>query len=194
MATTTPTRRMGTPDSAGYGALLDATERVLRTDGYAAISSRRVAQEAGLKQQLVYYYFHTMDDLLLATFQRRAKRAIERLETALASPEPLRALWQARTNAVDARVTSEFLAIANHHPGVRAAATRFVEDSRQLEIAAIERLFGQRGVDASRLPPAAAACLITCIPQWLMRESEIGIATGHAEVEALVERMLAEVG
>ena len=63
-----PARRMGPETSETRMALLDATERVLRSEGYAAVSSRRIAQEAGLKQQLVYYYFHTMDELLLATF------------------------------------------------------------------------------------------------------------------------------
>ena len=53
-----PARRMGPSDSETSNALLDATERVLRNDGYGAVSSRRVAEEAGLKQQLVYYYFY----------------------------------------------------------------------------------------------------------------------------------------
>ena len=64
-------RRMGSPDSATSNALLDATEMVLREEGYAAATSRRIADAAGLKQQLVYYYFETMEDLLLACFKRR---------------------------------------------------------------------------------------------------------------------------
>ena len=46
-------RRMGPSTSATSNALLDAAERVLRNEGYGAASSRRIAGEAGVKQQLV---------------------------------------------------------------------------------------------------------------------------------------------
>ena len=40
-------------------------------EGYAAVTSRRVAAKANLKPQLVHYYFRTMDDLFLAIHRRR---------------------------------------------------------------------------------------------------------------------------
>ena len=55
------------------GALLDAAEQLMLEEGYAAVTSRRVAAQAGLKPQLVHYYFRTMDDLFLAVFRRRAE-------------------------------------------------------------------------------------------------------------------------
>jgi len=61
-------------------------------EGYAAVSSRRIAQKAGLKPQLVYYYFRTMDDLFLAAFRRRAEKGLERQAEAVASNQPLQAL------------------------------------------------------------------------------------------------------
>ena len=59
-------RRLGQENSASRTALMDGVEAVLREDGYAALSARSVAERAGLKHQLVYYYFATMDDLLLS--------------------------------------------------------------------------------------------------------------------------------
>ncbi|EUA30299.1 bacterial regulatory s, tetR family protein [Mycobacterium xenopi 4042] len=53
--------------------LLDAAEQLMLEEGYAAVTSRRVAQKAALKPQLVHYYFRTMDDLFLAAFRRRAE-------------------------------------------------------------------------------------------------------------------------
>ncbi|MEP6867804.1 MAG: helix-turn-helix domain-containing protein, partial [Novosphingobium sp.] len=47
---------------------MDATEKVIRDEGYAAVSSRRVAEVADIQQGLVYYYYESMDDLLIATF------------------------------------------------------------------------------------------------------------------------------
>src|SRR5690606_21688674 len=62
-------RRIGAPDSKTRTRLLDAAERLLLREGYASVTSRRVAAEAGLKPQLVHYYFRTMDDLFLEVFR-----------------------------------------------------------------------------------------------------------------------------
>ena len=45
-------------------------------EGYAAVTSRRVADAAGLKPQLVHYYFRTMEDLFLEVFRRRAEEGL----------------------------------------------------------------------------------------------------------------------
>ena len=67
-------RRIGAPDAKNRIVLLDAAEQLLIEEGYAAVTSRRVADRAGLKPQLVHYYFRTMEDLFLAVFHRRAER------------------------------------------------------------------------------------------------------------------------
>ncbi|HUA95206.1 MAG TPA: TetR family transcriptional regulator, partial [Acidimicrobiales bacterium] len=86
-------RRIGAEDSKSRQALLDATEQIMLEEGYAAVSSRRVAQRAGLKPQLVHYYFLTMEDLFLAAFRRRAEVGLEYLDRVLDTERPLRALW-----------------------------------------------------------------------------------------------------
>ncbi len=180
-------RRMGPSDSATSNALLDATERVLRNDGYGAATSRRVAQEAGLKQQLVYYYFRTMDDLLLACFRRRTERALVRLEQDAASEHPVQAIWQTLSNASDGKLSFEFMALANHHEGVREEVARFVTESRRIETAAIARLQGERATDTGPVTPAAVAFLLSTVTLMLGREAATGIDEGHKDVRALIE-------
>jgi len=63
-------RRIGGPDAKNRGILLDAAEQLMLEDGSAAVTSRRVAERAGLKPQLVHYYFRTMDDLFIEVFRR----------------------------------------------------------------------------------------------------------------------------
>ncbi|MBW8755687.1 MAG: helix-turn-helix transcriptional regulator, partial [Sphingomonadales bacterium] len=109
---------MGPQDSATSNALLDATESVLRNEGYGAATSRRIAAEAGVKQQLVYYYFRTMDELLLATFKRRTERALARLAEDVAADRPVQALWKNLSAMVDGKLVFEFVALANHHEGI----------------------------------------------------------------------------
>ena len=59
-------RRMGPAGSENWHAMLDGAEAVLREEGQAALTSRRIAEQIGVKQRLVYYYSSTMDDLIIA--------------------------------------------------------------------------------------------------------------------------------
>src|SRR5271154_1826428 len=90
---TTPNRRIGSEDSKTRVQLLDAAEQLLLDQGYAAVTSRRVAAMAGLKPQLVHYYFRTMDDLFLEVFRRRADENVERSQRAVTADGSLRTLW-----------------------------------------------------------------------------------------------------
>ena len=72
-------RRMGTENSVTRAALLDAVETVMCADGYGALTARSVAERAGLKHQLVYYYFQTLDDLLIAAYERHIERYLARI-------------------------------------------------------------------------------------------------------------------
>ena len=46
-------------------ALLDAAERLLVDFGAAGITTRRVAEEAGVNHGLVHYYFGSVEQLLV---------------------------------------------------------------------------------------------------------------------------------
>jgi len=61
---------MGVESSKVRARFVDAAEELLRSEGYLAISARQVAAKAGLKTQLLYYYFRTMDDLILEVVKR----------------------------------------------------------------------------------------------------------------------------
>jgi len=184
---------MGPQDAATPNALLDATEQVLREEGYAAATSRRIAEVAGLKQQLVYYYFHTMDELLLACFQRRTGRALAKLEDQVNSDKPVQAIWADLTSRIDARLNFEFVALANRHEGIRAEVARFVKASRQAYASAIARQFERDGVDSGPVTPAAAAFLMYCVSLILGREAATGIDEGHDDVRALMDWALARI-
>jgi len=185
---------MGAPDSATYNALLDATERVMRDEGYAAASSRRIAEEAGVKQQLVYYYFHTMDDLLLAAFTRRTTAALERIDEEAASGTPAQTIWESWNNTVDAKLVFEFVALANHHDGVREEVNRFGRIARKKHAAAIAREFKERGIEPGPLTPDALAFLLYSTALMLGRESAMGMSDGHDDVRALFDWVMERIG
>jgi AcrR family transcriptional regulator len=69
-------------------ALLDATEAVIIRDGIPAVSTRRVADEAGQNPALVHYHFRSVEQLLLSTVQRILSRVAERNDAIWLGDEP----------------------------------------------------------------------------------------------------------
>jgi TetR/AcrR family transcriptional regulator len=195
--TSTATRRIGSEDSATRSALLDAAQRLLLDEGYAAVTSRRVAARAGLKPQLVHYYFRTMDDLLLAVVRRGAEQNLARQAEALASPRPLHALWELGNDPAGTLVTVELFALANHRKALRAELAAYAERFRRQQVEALaeplaEALTGA-GLDRDDLPPEAAMVLLTSISRVLVMEEALGVTTGHGDMRAAVERLLDRV-
>lgn len=163
-------------------------------EGYAAVTSRRVAAEAGLKPQLVHYYFRTMDDLFLALFRQRAAQGLERQTRALASEQPLWALWELSRDPRGTALTMEFTAMANHRKAIRAEITASAERYRADLLHAMRDLFERYGVDEDRLPAIVGAVLMTSISRVMVIEEEtLSMKSGHAQTVAFVERFLCEL-
>jgi len=185
-----PSRRLGVESAQNRHALLDAAELIMREEGYAAVTSRAVASRAELKPQLVYYYFRTMDDLILAVCRRRTERGFENLKTMLAGPRPLHTLWQFLNDAKHSVLTAEFMAMANHRKEIGDEIARQAEQLRALQAELIERLMRERGIEVAPYPPIMLAMVITTLSQVLVREHELGISSGHAELKRSLEEFI----
>jgi AcrR family transcriptional regulator len=190
--TMSATRRIGAEDSTTRSALLDAALALMLEEGYAAVTSRRVAAKAGLKPQLVHYYFRTMDDLFLALVRRGAEQNLERQAQALASPQPLRALWEFSSDPAGTTMTMEFAALANHRKAIRTELGAYAEQFRRLQREALASLLENYGIDPELFAPDAVLVLITSVSRILGMEAALGMTTGHEEVRALVERILVQ--
>jgi AcrR family transcriptional regulator len=183
-------RRIGQEQSKTRALLLDAAEQLMREEGYAAVSSRRVAAKAGLKPQLVHYYFRTMDDLFLALFRQRLEEGLEGYRKALESDRPLRALWETSRDPRGTAMIQEFSALANHRKALAAEIALYGERMREMQTEAIARELKTRGMDPAAVPPVAVAVLIAAVSLFLRMEENIGMSGGHAEIEALVDQWL----
>lgn len=181
---------MGDPRSPTAQAILDGAERVLQASGYGAITSRSIAEEAGIKHQLVYYYFQDIDDLLLAAFKRRMAQAIIRLKENAIAEKPLRAIWENLTGAISATLEFEYMALANHHDGVRQEIVRFLTEARAIQSAIVKRVYREKGIERPAISPGALAFLVTYCSMSLVRDKGIGCTVAHEEIEALVESFL----
>ena len=184
------TRRIGAENSATRTAILDATEQVMIEEGYAAASTRRVAARAGLKPSLVHYYFPTTEDLHVAVYRRAAAWATEELEKALASADPLMALWHYTIDTTRTALTLEFMAMAAHRKSLQEAIGEHSSQSHALQVAVIERALGK---GKGSVPPEVLSTLIAAVGRSLVMESGIGSHSAHQETRAWFENWLSSL-
>jgi len=182
-------RRMGPAGSDIWHAMLDGGEDILCQEGHAALTSRRIAERVGVKQRLVYYYFHTMDDLIVAMFRRSSQRDLNRLEEASRSEAPLRELWEICFHSTDAQLISEYMALANRLPELRTEVICFIEQSRAIQVRAICHAI-ERRPGKSLIPAPAVAMMAASIGLSLNREEQLGVRSGHAETFAVLDAFL----
>jgi AcrR family transcriptional regulator len=189
----TTARRIGSETSKTRGVLLDAAERLMLEEGYAAVTSRRIAARAGLKPQLVHYYFRTMDDLFLALFRSR-DQGLEFQMRALESAQPLWSLWQLSRDPRGTALTMEFTALANHRKAIRAELSASAERYRAGLLEAFRSVLTRYGIDQTEFPPMVCAVLLTSISTFLVIEQAmLGMITGHAETVAFVEDLIRRI-
>ena len=160
-------------------------------EGYAAVTTRKVAAKAGVNQALVYYHVRTMDELFLAVFRRGAEATFRRLEDAARADDPLRALWQVSSEPQNSALTVEFIALANHRPAVRTELAGHTRRFRRRQQEIIERARDCRHAGGPDGPaPAAVTVLAAALARILSMDGALGITDGHDEVLALIEDYL----
>lgn len=183
-------RRIGAENSATRALILDATEGLIREEGYAAVSTRRVAAKAGLKPSLVHYYFPTTDDLFLALSRRGAEESDQMIAAALAADDPIRALWGFLTDSSRTAMALEFMALANHRKAIRAHMAEHVESMRRREVEILTKLIGDRLAGPDGCPPEGLSVVLAGIGRVLVMEGGLGVSAGHADARKFVEDWL----
>jgi TetR/AcrR family transcriptional regulator len=192
-------RRIGAPTSKTSSILLNAAESLMRESGYAAVTSRRLAARAGLKPQLVHYYFRTMDDLFLALFRRVAAGFAQRQGAILKSKEPLKALWDLTSDPKGVVLSYEFVALAHHRKAIRAEIAAVGDRLREEQARILAHCFGENGngaaaaIGAGRWPPVFAAVLLDSLARNLALESALGVSAGHEAARASIGRLIRQV-
>jgi AcrR family transcriptional regulator len=183
-------RRIGSPEAKNRTALLDAAEQLMLDEGYAAVTSRRVASKAGLKAQLVHYYFRDMDELFLALFQRRAEEGLAQQQKLLESPRPLHALWEFSIDNTSATFTMEMAALSNHRKALQAEVVRYSELFRIAQLDAVTTILERNKVSPDACPPAKLVVLMTALGRILGLEQNMKFSLAHQETLEWFERYL----
>jgi AcrR family transcriptional regulator len=180
-------RRMGVAGSEIRVQLIEEAVKLIRKEGWQAVTARRLAEKLGLKRQIVHYYFSTIEDLLIAVIRHDSEAIRARFLADLQAGEPLRVIWDLG-NKVPATIF-EFTALALRSKAIQTEIRQSMIEFRKIEIAAIQRYFELKGI-TPKIPPAAMAILLTGISHTLTIERALGVVEGHVQLKELIESLL----
>ena len=181
--------------SAAEEALLDAAERVLVDAGYAAITTRRLAEEAGVNHGLVHYYFGSVENLLVRTLERFTERLIRRQREMYAADLPFLEKWRTAMRYLVSedvayeKVWLELQALAWNQPDVREHLTRVNAEWRAVLTEAFEQPHRELGAE---MPLETLVSLVMTFNLGIMVERLGGIETRHGELLEWIDAFLEE--
>lgn len=174
-------------------ALLDAAERLLVQVGHAGISTRRLAQEAGVNHGLVHYYFGSMENVLARCLERFTERLVTRQRELYAAELPFAARWRTAmdyltsTDEAYQKVWLELQALAWNNTDLRERVAAVDAQWR----AVLTEAFAQPREDYGiALPLEALVSLVMTFNLGIMLERQTGVETGHRELLAWIEGWL----
>lgn len=167
--------------------LLDAAEQIMLKDGYAAVTSRRVEAESGLK---LHYHFGTIDDLFIAIVRRHGESSVALLRDALSSPEPLRAWWRLVSDLRGNALLVELTAAANHRPALQAETASFAREVRRMQIDALDTILDEYEIDRELFPAPLVASAIQGMGFVMAHDQSAGFDTAQEEASSAMARLL----
>jgi AcrR family transcriptional regulator len=92
-------------------ALLRAAEKCLQRHGLAGLSTRKIADEAGMPLSQIHYHLGSKRSLLLAVLDFQNEKLLERQRTMFASGQPLSARWMQACDYLEEDLASGYVRI-----------------------------------------------------------------------------------
>jgi len=180
--------------AAAEEALLDAAERLLAGAGYASVTTRRLAQEAGVNHGLVHYYFGSNENLLARALERFTGRLIARQRELYGSDLPFADKWRTAMRYLVSedlsyeKVWFELQALAWNNPEIRARLARVNAEWRAVLTEAFDQPRRELGID---LPLGALVSLVMTFNLGIIVERLGGVQAGHRELLDWIEQWIA---
>jgi AcrR family transcriptional regulator len=179
--------------STAEEALMDAAERLLVDAGHARITTRRLAETAGVNHGLVHYYFGSNENLLIRTLERFTGRLVARQRELYASDGPFVEKWRtAMAYLVGEDVTYEKIwlelqELGWNDPGLRERLRLVNAEWRGVLTEAFAKPHRELGIE---MPLDALVSLVMTFNQGIALERLGGIDTGHADLLEWIDRWL----
>ncbi len=173
-------------------ALLDAAERLLVSDGAASITTRRVAEEAGVNHGLVHYYFGSMENLLVRVLERFTAKLIDRQRSMYGADAPFIERWRTAIRYLEAdreyqKVWWELQALAWNRHELRDRVAHVNAEWRSVLTEALAEPRERYGLE---IPLEALVSLVITFNEGVIQERLSGIVTGHAALLGWIDEWL----
>ena len=174
-------------------ALLDAAEQLLVEVGRAGITTRKLADEAGVNHGLVHYYFGSIENLLVRALERFTEELIARQRALYASDIPFVEKWRTAMRYLvgeDARyekILLELQSLGWNDSVLRERLKRVNGEWRAVLTDAFEEPRRELGID---MPLDALVSLVVTFNLGIIVERLGGIETGHRELLDWIDRWL----
>jgi TetR/AcrR family transcriptional regulator len=174
-----------TARSAAEDALLDAAERLLVDAGYAAVTTRRLAEEAGVNHGLVHYYFGSIENLLVRTLERFTEQLIARQRAMYSDPDiPFVEKWRRAMRYLDEdrpyqKIWYELQALAWNRPELRDRVDHVDAEWRGVLTEALAEPRERYGIS---MPLEALVSLVVTFNEGIILERLSGVEEGHQEL------------
>ena len=173
-------------------ALLDAAERLLLDVGAAGITTRRVAEEAGVNHGLVHYYFDSVENLLARVLERFTDALIKRQRELYAADMPFIEKWRAAMRYLEEdgpyqKVWFELQALAWNRPELRERIVGVNDAWRAVLMEAFAPVREELQIE---MPLEALVSLVITFNEGIMLERLSGIEAGQRELLAWIEERL----
>ncbi len=147
-------------------SILTAARDRLLAEGYASLSTRGVADVAGVPLSQIHYHFGSKRQLVLAVLDAENQRLLERQRAMFDAPEPLWARWMLACDFLDTdvesgyvRILQEMIAAGWSDPEVAASVRKMTGGWYRL-LAEVAQREQEGGADLAGFTPNEVAALM----------------------------------
>jgi len=176
--------------------LLEATQACLRRHGLAGLSTRQVAEEAGMPLSQIHYHFGSKQKLLLALLEHQNRKLLARQQALYAEPMPLWRRWMQACDYLEEDLASGYVRVLHEMIAAGWSNAQIAAEARRIVGAWFDLLVRVAGEAAQRLGglgPFTPREVSALVGQWFMG-AESMILLGFSEQELPTRSALRKVG
>lgn len=180
--------------------ILEAAFKRLAREGYAALSVREIAKDAGVNHALINYHFRSKDQLVIEVLDAANRELLARQQRMYGAPggfaekwAQARAFYEGDLASGFVRVQAELWAASLSNPGLREKFMPRLLAWREVVLGAVREALGGLEANGTKLPaPFTAEVIATWLSEfWLGMEfvDLIGRREERAEHRAALDAM-----
>jgi len=176
-------------------ALLDAAERVLVDSGHAGITTRRLADEAGVNHGLVHYYFGSVENLLARVLERFTNRLIARQRDMYTSDIPFLDKWRTAMRYLTSedvayqKIWLELQALSWNRPELRERVGHVHAEWQAVLMEALAEPRERLGI---KMPLDSLVSLVMTFNEGIILERLSGVTSAHRPLLEWIDGWLAK--